>query len=385
MVQGVGHRCRGHQTQRAVTGDVVGSRAALAEAVATLELLSPGQALARAYAYRAEEELLAGDTEDAVAFADRALALVADDETQIVALHVRGDARCSMGELAAGLEDLDRALRMAEEGGRVGDVITSRSYLAEWRWATEGPRVGLAEWETALELAERRNVHSQATYAKGAALWVLLEAGAWDRVLGWSDDLLSLPEGRVDPAVTIVARVVRGHVLLARGRRAEVGDPADLLSLTERTQELAALAPALVLGAEVALADGDVATAVARLERFERVTDGVAPEYRAVGLVRAVRLALACDRRDLAERLAAGARPHALRDRLRMEAASAMLAEAHGEPDAADAYARLADRLRDYGDPFEEAMALLGVARTAGDADASERARAILQHLGIAS
>jgi len=371
-------------THLPVTGQLERSRATLEEAVEVLMRHPPGRALARAYAHRAEEELFAGRTADAKAFADRALALLPEDldEIAVMALHIRGDARCSMGDVDGGLDDLADALRRAEEGGRVGDVVTSRNYLGEWRWATGGPAAGLAEWERALELAERHNVRSQAMYTKAAAQWALLEAGRWDRVLAWSDELLSLPPGRLDPAVSVVARVTRDHVLLARGRRGDVGAPAELLSLAERTDEVAALAPALVAAAAIARTDGEVGRAVEHLERFGDATEGVAPEYRAVERVRAVRLCLACDRPDLAERLIGGPEPRVLRDRTRMDVALAMLAEARGEPVAAERYARLAERLRDYGDPYEEAMALLGLARTAGDRTAGARARVILEGLG---
>ncbi len=284
-----------------------------------------------------------------MAFADRALALLEDDrdEVAVIALHIRGDARCSTGDLDAGLEDLREALRRAEESGNVGDIVASRNYLAEWRWATEGPAAGLAEWETALELAERRNVQSQGMYTKGAALWVLLEVGEWDRLLAWSDDLLALPPGRLDPAVSVIARATRAHVLLARGRRSEVVDPDELVRDAERTQEMSALAPSLVAAAAIALADGDVERAVGWLEAFASVTEGVAPEYRAVELARAVRLGLAG--RTSGPRRA----PHAS-DEPRGRCATgfgstrrgAMLAEARGEPDAADAFARVAMRLR---------------------------------------
>ncbi len=372
-------------SQLAVVGELERSRAALAEAVETLERYGPGRALARAYAYRSEEELFGGRIEEAAAFADRALALLPDDldEIAVIALHIRGDARCSMGDVDGGLGDLTDALRRSEEAGRVGDIVTSRNYLAEWRWATGGPAAGLAEWEPALELAERHHVLSQAMYTKGAALWGLYEAGTWDRVLAWSDDLLSLPPGRLDPAVAVIARVTRAHVLLARGRRSEVGDPGELLELAERTDEVAAIAPAEVAAAAIVLADGDVARAIPHLERFASVTEDVAPEYRAVERIRAVRACLACGRADLAERLIGGPGPSVVRDRVRREAALAMLAESRGAPDAAGRYARLAERMRDYGDPYEEAMALLGVARTAGDEAARERARTLLERLGV--
>jgi class 3 adenylate cyclase/tetratricopeptide (TPR) repeat protein len=372
-------------TQLAVTGEAERARAALAEAVEVLERHPRGRALARAYAFRAEEELFSGETANVLAFADRALALLEDetDEVAIMALHLRGDARCSTGDLDRGLADLGEALRRSEGSGAVSDVVTSRNYLAEWRWAVEGPTAGLAEWEMALELAERRNVRSQATYAKGGALSALLDAGEWDRALEWSSGLLALPAQRLDPAVSVTAHVTRTHVLLARGRRAAVVGADELLELAEGTQELHAIAPALVAAAAIAAAGGDAGEAGRRLAAFEATTDGVAPEYRAVELAHVVRLCLRVGTADIAERLVAVADPHVPRDRLRLDAARAMLAEAHRDPDAARTYAEIAERFRIWGNPFEEAMALLGHARLTGVEDPPARARKLLERLGV--
>jgi class 3 adenylate cyclase/tetratricopeptide (TPR) repeat protein len=372
-------------TQLAVMGETGLASRSLAEAIEILERHPPGRALARAYAYRAEEGLFAGDTAGAIAFADRALGLLEDerDEVAVMALHLRGDARCSMGDLEGGLADLADALRRAEDAGRVGDVVTSRNYLAEWRWAVEGPAAGLAEWESALALAERRNQHSQATYAKGGTLAALLDVGEWDRVLERSAELLALPPRRLDPAVSVTAILTRARVLLARGRRSEVIEPDELVRAAERLQEIHALAPALVTAAEISLTDGDAERASARLIAFGSVTEGVASEARGLELSRAVRLCLAVGRPDVAERLVAGAEPGAPRDRLRLDAARAALAEARGEQDAAAAYLRVAERLRAFGEPFEEAMALLGHARLTGSEVSRERARALLERLGI--
>jgi class 3 adenylate cyclase len=372
--------------QLGAMGETDRSRAALAEAVEVLERHPPGRPLARAYAYRAEEELFAGDIADAAAFADRALELLGDprDEIAVMALHLRGDARCSSGDVEGGIADLEEALRRSEENGGVSDIVSSRNYLAEWRWATEGPRAGLAEWESALELAERRGIHSQGMYTKGGALAALLDAGEWDRVLEWSEQLLAMPPGQLDTSVAVNAHVARTHVLLARGRRREVIGADALVELAERTQELHALAPALVAAAAIELADGAADRAAAWLERFEAVTTGVAPEYRAIELTRAVRLCLRAGRPDIAERMVAVADPRVPRDRLRLDVARAMLAELGGADTPAGAFAEVAARLRDSGDPFEEAMALLGQVRVSGDDAARERARELLGGLGVA-
>jgi hypothetical protein len=230
-----------------------------------------------------------------------------------------------MGDLDGGLADLTDALRRSEASGRAADIVSSLNYLAEWRWASESPEAGFAEWERALELAERRNIRSQGMYSKAAALWVLYEMGDVDRVLEWSADLLAIPPDRIDPAVRAIATIVRTHVLLDQGRRPEVIDPEELVAMAERTNELAAQAPALIAASTIAHADGDDERTVRWLERFETLTDDVAPEYRMAELVRAVLLAIDVQRHDLAERLVTSTRPKVERDRKRVRIARTRL------------------------------------------------------------
>jgi hypothetical protein len=75
--------------------------------------------------------------------------------------------------------------------------------------------------------------------------------------------------------------------------------------------------------------------------------------------------------------------PRGLRDGLRLDVAGAMIAEGRGEPEAAATYAGLAARLGAYGDPYEEAMALLGQARLSGAEQPRERARELLERLQV--
>ncbi|HCP62443.1 MAG TPA: hypothetical protein DIU14_08255, partial [Actinobacteria bacterium] len=67
-------------------------------------------------AYLAEEAMFRGHVEESMLLADRTLDLqlaTSDDFVRVMALHIRGDARCSVGDLG-GLEDLEEALRLAE-------------------------------------------------------------------------------------------------------------------------------------------------------------------------------------------------------------------------------------------------------------------------------
>ena len=372
-------------SQLAALGETDRARAAFAEAIAVLEELPPGRPLALAYAFRAEEELFAGNTAEALDLADRALALVGErtDEVAVMSLHLRGDARCSTGDLDGGLEDLETALRLAQELGSSMDEITSRNYLAEWRAAVQGPAAGIAELEAALELADRRNVTSQGAYSRANAINLMVDAGDWDRALAWAEELLAMPPERVDQVVVIMAELCRSRIQLARGTREGVADPDELVGAAERMEELHALAPALVTAAQIALRDGDAARAASLIERFDAATEGVAPEYRAADIVRAVRSAVAAGRVDLAERLLAGAEPRVPRDVVRVDAARAIVAEARGDAGAAAAYTAAADRLGAYGDPYEEALARRAAARLSGDGSSRASADEVLAGLGV--
>jgi hypothetical protein len=87
--------------------------------------------------------------------ADRTLDLqlaTSDDFVRVMALHIRGDARCSVGDLG-GLEDLEEALRLAEAVGEAGDIVTSHNYLAEWIGVIEGPAQAMVLFDAGLALA----------------------------------------------------------------------------------------------------------------------------------------------------------------------------------------------------------------------------------------
>ena len=170
-------------SQAGAIGDAARSSELLAEAIEVLEAEPPGIELARAYAYRAEEEMFAGHVRESLGFADRALELRSDapedDEIAVMALHIRGDARCSLGD-EGGLEDLEEALSIALTRGSASNLVISHTYVGEWRWLLEGPAAALPAYEEAMAVAERRGSLNQGTQAKMVALGLLSDLGEWD-------------------------------------------------------------------------------------------------------------------------------------------------------------------------------------------------------------
>lgn len=376
-------------SQLGALGQTARSRETLAEAVRVLEELPPGRALAGAYAYRAEEEMFAGHVRSSSEFAGRAIAILEheSDELLVMALHIRGDARCSQGDFG-GLDDLRDALRLSEEAQSTSDIVTSRNYLGEWRAALDGPAAAMPEFEAAMELAERRGFSTAAHWAKATTAVTLFDLGDWDRALLLCEELLAVPHGLLDATLEVQARVTRSAVGLARGAGV-VDDPDQVIALARNVEELQALVPALVMGASVAAIGGDAGAARSLLEEFDSATLGVAEEYRGSKLAEVARTSVAIGASDLLARIVSTGDARSRRDSLQLEAAKAVLAEATGDGDAAERYRSAAEGWRSFGVPYEEALARRGRARvmspsgTTEEPDDQARARELLTTLGV--
>src|SRR5687768_12777286 len=106
-----------------------------------------------------------------------------------MALHIRGDARCSPGDRGR-LDELRHAPRRSEKEQSTRAIVTSRNYLGEWRAAVDGPAAAMPEFEAAMELAERRGFSTAAHWAKATTAVTLFDLGDWDRALLLCEELL---------------------------------------------------------------------------------------------------------------------------------------------------------------------------------------------------
>jgi class 3 adenylate cyclase/tetratricopeptide (TPR) repeat protein len=378
-------------SQLGAMGEFARSRQMFAEAVAVLKVHDPGPDLARAYAYQAEAHMLAGDVDESMSLADRALHLLASggqEEIVVMALHIRGDAQCAAGDLR-GLDDLQEALRVAEAAGSAADVITSHDYLGEWRWQTDGPRAGLRHVDAALAMAERRGVRSSAAWTKAGALEMLMDAGEWDQAHRWCEELIAQGPENLDPTLMAVARTVRSRIALLRGRQDDTDPPKELVALARQVEELHAMAPALAVAAELAAARGDSTNAAAFVEEFDRVTRDAAPQYRESRLAALARVCVKIGRVDLGQAMFDRSQGLVRRDRLNVLSAMNVLASRR-HPLALLAQEEVAREWHEFGNPFEEGVALRGLARVLrviGEAGGAEEARAradaLLVPLGV--
>jgi hypothetical protein len=303
------------------------------------------------------------------------------------ALCLRGISRCEEGD-PAGFADLEAALAQARDRGAelmaAGVVVNLADQCCAW----EGPAAAIGLLRQTLARAERR--HDQATAASiGAALaFDLWWSGACDE----ADHLLEeldpvLQERGLDLLVSV--RSLASLSCLLRGR---LEDAERLAASCERssrsytrfeTRGVSLLTSGIVLGAR---GDGD--TALAYLRACSELEGGgrQLPEYT-LPLALACRTCLAAGDEGLARDLVAPLGRRALEECARVSLAAA-LAEAHGEPSAADRYAEASVHWCASGIPYEQGWALLRQAAlqskvaSAATHDAARSALSIFRSIG---
>jgi class 3 adenylate cyclase/tetratricopeptide (TPR) repeat protein len=378
--------------QLGLQGDTVVAREILDRAIEMLESDEPSALLGELYACRAEDEMFAGRTEESLRWADRSLELPQSEGSRLIALHIRGNARCEMGDVAGGMDDLWAALRQAEETGTALDIATCYSYLAEWVGLIDGPRRGLELNRSGIEVCERRGIRGQAMWSRAESLWLLYDVGEWDEVAERSAALRAWGADRGDSQVETVGRLYGARVLVQRDDAAAAAsllDPA--LPVARRIEDLQILAPTLLVAIQVAAARDEIDEARELLKEYDRVTEDGPVEYREVQCLEAARCALELGERPLAERLVRDRPLHHWRARAAVTAARALLAEAGGDVEEALAGFREAGELwRAHDCAPERAHAMHGEARClralGSDAEAdrlADDANAVFERLGI--
>ncbi len=228
-----------------------------AQAVGVLEALPPGNELAMAYSNKAHLHALAEETQLAVQWGERALALaerLGNVEVVAHALNNVGTARLIHGE-AEGARQLERSLALALEHGLeehaaraycnlASAAIQARDYAHATRPLDDGIRYSqdhdLDAWSLYL-LAWRAQLH--------------LEQGRWDEA---ADDAQALLARRGVPAITRIPALAALGRLRARRGEPDAGALLDeALAVALPTGELQRVWPVAVARAESAWLDGD--------------------------------------------------------------------------------------------------------------------------------
>jgi len=374
-------------------GNPDASQASLAEALDVLEGQPHSTELADCYSSLASERTVSGHLEEAVTWADRSLALSTElgaDRMKPRALAYRGAARSLLGDLG-GVDDLEEALRIAENLGLARDSVMPLLILAEIAWATEGPERAIETALKAGELGGRRGLGEIVIASRTTRLGPLFEIGRWDELLDLTREVIEWSAGAGAEYEIATARPWEARVLLLRGRLDEASAAADdFMPLARHVGDPQVLVPAAVAAGSIALAQQRFDDAAGLIEEVESAAD-VSAWYREHYVADLVRLCIDTGNLAAAERIIDRSDAFTTRHRMSLVTADAVMHEAKGEFQIAGSrYLEAAPEWESYGNVLEHANALLGAGRCLASTgeparDHLSRARDILAKLGAAS
>jgi tetratricopeptide (TPR) repeat protein len=352
-------------------GEARRARDTLVRAVALLEQAQPGPELCSAYAQLAMDRVMSGHPEQALGWADKALAL-ADElgglpEERLRALDSRGVARGDLGDLG-GTDDLRAALAVGREIGASADMWVVYNNLIEPVWLSEGPSAALETCQEAIEFTERRGLGEGTAWMRSATLVPLLDVGRWDEAVDTANALIAWERDHGGQYLSETAHQVKARVLLWRGEVDAARVLAqELLPRARAIDDLQLLMPVLTVAAAVEQAVGQPTAARALVEEVRQlVADrGGGRWYLGQHIAELVRVCLAVGQRATAEALAAQAHHGVPRNQHGLLTARATLAEADGDlEEAALRYDEAAAHWAAYGHQLERARTLLGAGRS---------------------
>jgi class 3 adenylate cyclase len=229
-----------------------------ARAIALVEDRPTSRARAQAFAQRARQVFLAGDSRGGLELAERALPMVeqvGQDELVSHALNTIGMSRVCLGD-PAGLDDLRRSVAIAKAESSPEMLHTAYNNLANMHWR-------LGQLEAASEcLRQARLADERFGYASGLR-WLVGEdmldhdlRGEWDEALRLADAVIAAAaesphyhEG--------VARTVRAKIRLSRGDLdGALVDSDRGLALAREAKDAQAVGPGLLVRAQVLVGTG---------------------------------------------------------------------------------------------------------------------------------
>ena len=337
-----------------------------AEGVRLLAREPARPALVAAYSQLANARMIAGAYTDAIADADRAQALA---ETLGVpeparALGYRGFARVYLGD-ADGLDEMEGALRMLVDQGAGRSAAILQNNLAIARFMLQGPARSLGACEQGLDFCRQRGLAGPAAQIESNFPTLLAELGRTDEALEWVDRLAPALLTSGDTHALTEVRAVELACRLARGEDEAVAETADWLSEVARTiraADILVIALSSAAAAHAATAPERARSLLAEIEGREGTHE---TPYYSRQLAGMVRVALASDDPELAERLTGRLETRYPLEEHALCAARAQLAERAGDhAEAARLYADAAIRWLEFGIVPERAYALLGGGRS---------------------
>ena len=350
-------------------GETRRSRAVLLQAIELLEQERPSPELCSSYAQMAADRVLSGHSEEAPAWADKALALAEQlgglPEVKVQALDYRGMARCDLNDFG-GLDDLRQALQLAQEVDAGNDAAMLYLNMAEPLWVADGPATALETCRTGIDFAEQRGLARTAMWIRSDSFGPLADLGRWDEVLTLADVVIAQERTHGGGYQSVGAATYKAQILLWRGEIAAAQPLVlELLSQARDIDDLQILVPALAAAAAVEAA-GNPPLAAHLIEELHRETHarGGGQWYLGLYIAGLVRTCMATDQHALASQLIDHAPIRAARHQYARLTAQAVLAETQGDlHKAARLYEQVAERWTQYGHVLERGQGLLGAGR----------------------
>jgi class 3 adenylate cyclase/tetratricopeptide (TPR) repeat protein len=349
----------------------------LAEALELLEAQPAGADLVSAHAYMAGRRTFTGNYPEAVAEAERAIALAAElgQPEPGFALHWRGMARCALGE-ADGLDDVRRGLQLALEQGLGRETAVIYGNLAGVIELYQGPQACRDTSQEAIAFCERRGITEIAMQNRAFDPILLAELGQTEQALAEAGPVADRLQAAGDMA-WLPPRALQLRLLAETGTFQHAPEPEPLLAAAREIGLPDVIAIAFAAAAQLQLSQGQRQHAHALLRELHQLDPGGADLVS--GLPTLQRTALALDDAPLAQQLSASIEPLTPLHECALASAQAQLAEAARQhPDAVQLYHEAAERWREFGNVPERAYALLGQGRcltALGKAEAEEPLR----------
>ena len=243
-------------------GRVEESRHAGHEAVSLLETLPPGRELADAYLNLAFLSAVDDQSDDAVAWATKALAqaeALGDEELAVV-------ARMRIASNEPGDRGLRRLEQVVEQAASFpkpfadGHIDLTMKALALGR-----PRDAAAYAAAGIDFCADRGYELTRLYVLAARAWIELERGHWDAAAQDADTILGIHRTSITPRISAFCVLA-----LVRARRGDPGwsEPLDeAWRLAEPTGEVYRLGPIAAAWAETSWLAGDRQGVAAATER----------------------------------------------------------------------------------------------------------------------
>jgi hypothetical protein len=224
----------------------------------------------------AGDRVLSGHSQEALPWADKALALAEQlgglPEVMVQTLDFRGMARCDLNDFG-GLDDLRRALQIAHEIEAGNDAALLYLSLAERLWVADGPVTALETCRTGIVFAEQRGLVQATTGLRCSSLPMLADVGRWEEVIALADDVIVSDRAHGGRYDRVGAEIQKAFVWLWRGEASRALPLiAELLPQAQDIDDLQILVPALAAAAVSEWTKGAPRLALDHLQELDRVT-----------------------------------------------------------------------------------------------------------------